>query len=160
MKTNLQRNGYDELDLAILEELQANGRISVADLARKIFLSQPALHNRIKRLEREGIIDQYVALLNREIIGYDLMCFIQISIQPHSMEQISRVEALVNEMPEVLECYRVTGDYDLLLKVVVMNTRILDAFVAQKLTVLEGIDRVQTSVVMHEVKATTRLALR
>lgn len=160
MKTNLQRSGYDELDLTILEELQVNGRISVADLARKIFLSQPALHNRIKRLEREGIIDQYVALLNREIIGYDLMCFIQLSIQPHSMEQINRVEALVNEMPEVLECYRVTGDYDLLLKVVVMNTRILDAFVAQKLTVLEGIDRVQTSVVMHEVKATTRLSLR
>lgn len=160
MKLNLQRHGYDELDIAILEELQINGRISVADLARKIFLSQPALHNRIKRLEREGLIDHYVAILNREMIGYDLMCFIQVSIQPHALEQISKVEASIKELEEVLECYRLTGDYDLLFKVLVMNTKELDNFVTGKLTVIEGIDRIQTSVVMHEVKETTALSLK
>ena len=70
------------------EELQVNSRISVADLARKIHLSPPAVHQRIKRLERAGVIQQYVALLNREMIGYDLLCFIQVSIQPHTQSTV------------------------------------------------------------------------
>lgn len=160
MTDHLQKFGFDELDRAILEELQINGRISVADLARKIFLSQPAVHNRIKRLERAGVIEQYVALLNHEIIGYDLMCFIQISVQPHTSEHINKVEAVIIEMPEVLECYRLTGDYHLLVKVVVHNSKALDGFVAEKLTVLEGIDRIQSSVVMKVLKAETALALK
>src|SRR5215217_6333819 len=69
MAKSLFDSGFDQLDRAILEELQVNSRISVADLARKIHLSPPAVHQRIKRLEREGVIQQYVALLNREMVG-------------------------------------------------------------------------------------------
>jgi Lrp/AsnC family transcriptional regulator, leucine-responsive regulatory protein len=160
MTDHLQKIGFDELDRAILEELQLNGRISVADLARKIFLSQPAVHNRIKRLERAGVIEQYVALLNHEIVGYDLMCFVQISIQPHTNEQITRVEDIITDLPEVQECYRLTGEYHLLLKVVVRNSKALDRFIADKLTVIEGMDRVQSSVVMKVLKSETALSLK
>lgn len=160
MTDQLQKSGFDELDRAILEELQADGRVSVADLSRKIFLSQPAIHNRIKRLERAGVIEGYVALLNHEQIGYDLMCFVQISIQPHTNEHISKVEIAVTALPEVLECYRLTGDYHLLVKVVVRNSKALDRFVAQKLTVLDGIDRIQSSVVMKVLKSETALDLK
>jgi DNA-binding Lrp family transcriptional regulator len=160
MNDALQKSGFDELDRAILEELQVNGRISVADLARKIHLSQPAVHNRMKRLEREGIIQAYVALLDREKIGYDLLCFVQVAIQPHSSEQICKAQAAIKELPEVLECYRLTGDYDLMLKVAVANSRALDEFVSQRLTILEGVDRIHTHIVLNEVKSTTALSLK
>lgn len=159
MKSELQRAGFDELDRTILEMLQAHGRISVADLARQIYLSQPAVHNRIKRLEREGIIKQYTALLDRETIGYGLLGIIQVTVQPHSNQQLNAVEGAIAALPPVLECYRLTGDYDLLLKVVADDTRSLDQFVANRLTTIDGIDRIQTSIVLHEVKVTTALVL-
>ena len=158
MKKALENRGYDNLDITILEELQANGRISVADLARKIHLSQPAVHNRIKRLERDGIIREYVAVLDRESIGYDLLCFVNLSLNPHSQEVTCAVERLINAMPQVLECYNITGRSDMLLKVVVENHRELNAFVKQ-LSTLHGIDRIETSVVLNNVKTTTQLSL-
>ncbi|MBC8171847.1 MAG: Lrp/AsnC family transcriptional regulator [Anaerolineae bacterium] len=160
MKKLLLDSGFDQLDLAILEELQHNGRISVADLARKIHLSQPAIHNRMKRLEREGIIQQYVALVDREAAGYDLMCFIRITIQPHSTENFCRAQTVINANPAVLECYRTTGTHDLVLKVVVSDHKALDKFIADHLMTLPGIDRIDTDMVLNEVKVTTALQLK
>jgi Lrp/AsnC family transcriptional regulator, leucine-responsive regulatory protein len=158
MKKVLENRGYDNLDITILEELQMNGRISVADLARKIHLSQPAVHHRIKRLEREGIIQRYVALLDREAIGYDLLCFVNLSLNPHSQEVTCAVEKMINAMPQVLECYNITGRSDMLLKIVVENHRELNAFI-KKLETINGIDRIETSIVLNNVKTTTELAL-
>ena len=160
MNRSLQEAGFDELDRAILEELQVNGRISVADLARKIHLSQPAVHNRIRRLEREGIIREYVALVDREMVGFDLLCFVEISIQTHSNEQISAVEKAVYALPEVLECYRMMGQCDLLIKIAIRSRKELDRFIGERLTTLPGIERVQTNLVLNEVKTTTALPLK
>lgn len=156
MKKALQDQGFDNLDRAILEELQTNGRISVADLARKIHLSQPAVHNRIKRLERRGVIRGYVALIDREQAGYDVMCFVRLSIQ---QEHITAIREAIAEMPQVLECYRMTGDSDMLLKVVVENHRQLNEFIEKTLCVLPGIQRVETAVVLSEMKTTTQISL-
>jgi Lrp/AsnC family transcriptional regulator, leucine-responsive regulatory protein len=158
MKRTLEERGCDNLDIAILDELQANGRISVADLARKIHLSQPAVHNRIKRLEREGIITQYVALLHHEQIGYDLLCFLQITIRPHAAAVLRGIEDHIQPLPQVLECYRLTGQSDLILKVVVENHSQLNDLVAA-LNGLDGIERIETNVVLRPVKQTTRLSL-
>lgn len=160
MKELLQASGFDNLDFAILEELQKNGRISVADLARKIHLSQPAVHNRIKRLERQGVISQYVALLDREALGYDLLCFIQVSLTQHISEQINQVMESFRVLPQVLECYRIAGEYDILLKVALRNTRHLDQFIELHLTTQAGIGRIQTSLVLNEGKATTVIPLK
>jgi DNA-binding Lrp family transcriptional regulator len=160
MKKWLQDSGFDELDVAILEALQNDGRISVADLARKIHLSQPAVHNRIRRLERQGVIRQYVALLDREIIGYDLLCFVQISFQAHSHEQINTLQDAISQLSPVLECFRMIGNYDLMLKILVRDRKALDAFVDGHLAKLPGVDRIQTSIVLNEVKATTALVLK
>ncbi|TVR22827.1 MAG: Lrp/AsnC family transcriptional regulator [Anaerolineaceae bacterium] len=156
MKKALQDQGFDNLDRAILDELQTNGRVSVADLARKIHLSQPAVHNRIKRLERRGVIRGYVALVDREQVGYDVMCFVQLSIQ---QEHINTIREAVGQMPQVLECYRMTGESDMLLKVVVGNHRQLNEFIEHTLCVLPGIQRVETAVVLSEMKATTQISL-
>lgn len=158
MKKELQQRGFDNLDQAILGELQRNGRSSVADLARKIHLSQPAVHNRIKRLEREGIIRQYVALLDHEQIGYDLMCFIQVTLRPHTPEIMDNIQRMICESVIVLECYTLSGKVDMLMKIVVENHHALNDFVSE-LIQLEGIDRIETAIVMQQVKLSTELSL-
>src|SRR5215813_9899983 len=159
MAKTLFDSGFDQLDRAILEELQVNSRISVADLARKIHLSPPAVHQRIKRLERAGVIQQYVALLNREAVGYDLLCFIRVSIQPHTRTQIDGFQAAMAELPAVLECYRTAGSHDLLLKVAVRDHKELDKFIGDHLMTIPGVDRIEASPVLNEMKATTALKL-
>lgn len=149
----------DDLDLIILEKLQENGRISNAELSRQLSLSQPAIHNRIKRLERDGYIQKYVAVLDRELIGYDLLCFIHISIQLHQLQQIEAFRETINGLPQVLECHHVTGEFDYLLKIVTRNRKDLERFVIDKLTPIPGVARIQTSLVFHEVKSTTAYPL-
>jgi Lrp/AsnC family transcriptional regulator, leucine-responsive regulatory protein len=160
MKDTLHDGSFDQLDLAILEELQVNGRVSVADLARRIHLSQPAVHNRIKRLERKGVISRYVALLDRESAGYDLLCFIRVSIQPHTREQFACWQSGISQLPAVLECYHTAGSYDLLLKIALRSPRELDQFISEHLMTLPGVDRIETSLVLNELKSTTSLALK
>lgn len=154
------QDGFDQLDRAILEELQVNGRISVADLARKIHLSPPAVYQRIKRLERAGVIQQYVALVDREAVGYDLLCFIRISVQPHTDALMQAFQQAVAGLPQVLECYRMAGSYDILLKVVVPNHRQLDQFIRDHLMSLTGVERIETSLVLNEMKYTTAYQLK
>lgn len=160
MSKSLFNSGFDQLDQAILDELQINGRISVADLARKIHLSPPAVHQRIKRLEKAGVIQQYVALLDRESVGYDLLCFIRVSIQPHTKTHLSGFQAAMQELPAVLECYRTAGSYDVLLKIAVKNHKELDQFIGDHLMTIPGVDRIETSLVLNEVKSTTALKLK
>ncbi len=161
LPSNLLRDGgFDQLDLAILEALQANGRISVADLARSIHLSQPAVHNRIKRLERAGVITAYVALLDRDAAGYNLLCFIGLTLRPHTQAQFEAVQDALSAQDCVLECYRVSGAQDLMLKVALADHKALDDFVMTHLSTLPGIERIETHMVLHEVKQTTRLPLK
>ena len=123
-----QESGLDELDVAILRELQSDGRISNVELARHINLSPPATHSRTKRLEEQGFIRQYVALLDMEKVGYDMLCFVSVSLQLHKLEELDSFRAIMSELPEVLGCYHVTGEFDYLLKVVVRNRQDLREF--------------------------------
>jgi DNA-binding Lrp family transcriptional regulator len=155
----LQTAILDDLDKAILQALQADGRTSNADLARQINLSPPAVHARIKRLEKHGYIRQYTALLDPEKAGYDMICFVHLSLQVHQHQQVETIRLAIQQMPEVLECYHLTGEFDYLMKVVVHNRQDLERFVMQRLTVLPGIARVQTGIVLSAVKSTTQIPL-
>ncbi len=155
----LQTAVLDELDKAILQALQTDGRISNADLARQINLSPPAVHARIRRLEKQGYIRQYTALLDPEKAGYDMTCFVQMSLQVHQHQQVEAIRLAIQQMPEVLECYHLTGEFDYLMKVVVHNRQDLERFVMQRLTVLPGVARVQTGIVLSAVKSTTNIPL-
>lgn len=147
----------DELDRAILRELQADGRISNVDLARRVSLSAPATHARVRRLERDGAIHGYTAILDREKAGYDLLCFVEVALQVHQLEQVEGFRNLVRSWPEVLECHHLTGEYDYLLKVVLRNRRDLERFAVNRLTPVPGVSRIHTSLVLAEVKSTTAL---
>jgi Lrp/AsnC family transcriptional regulator, leucine-responsive regulatory protein len=149
----------DDLDLAILRELQADGRLSNADLARRIGLSPPATHARVRRLERDGVIARYVALVDPEAAGYDLSCFVSVGLRAHDRTEIDRFRDAVAGMDEVLEVHHVTGEYDYLLRVVLHNRRDLERFAVERLAPIPGIGRIQTSLVLREVKRTTALPL-
>jgi len=159
MIKNSQENMLDEIDLALLRSLQTEGRLSNVELARKINLSPPATLARMRRLEKDGYIRQYTAVVDREKAGYDLLCFIHIAMQMHQYEQVDKFRKLIQKMPEVLECHHITGEYDYLLKVVLRNRKDLERFVVDRLTPIPGVSRIHTSLVFTEVKSTTALPL-
>src|SRR5512136_2128108 len=148
----------DPIDKALLRALQADGRLSNVELARKINLSPPATHARLRRLEKNGTIRQYTAIVDREKAGYDLLCFIHISLQMHQVEQVEKFREATRKMPEVLECHHITGEYDYLLKVALHNRKDLERFVVDKITPI-GVARIHTSLVLAEVKSTMALPL-
>lgn len=145
----------DELDRQILAIVQENGRISNAELAQRIHLSPPAAHARLKRLQARGVIRQFVALLDREQLGYDLMALIHVTLAQHQPARVQEFRAAIQTMPQVLECYHVTGEYDYLLKVVVRNRKELEQFLVETLTPAPGVGRIRTNLVFSEIKATT-----
>ena len=149
----------DSIDRALLKVLQSEGRLSNAELSRRVNLSAPAVHARLRRLEKDGYIYQYAALLDREKAGFDMLCFVHISLQLHQPEQVERVRAAIREMPEVLECHHVTGEYDYQLKVVIHNRKDLERFVLERLTPIPGLALIHTSLVLSEVKTTTALPM-
>ncbi len=149
----------DSSDIAILNELQQSGRIRNVELAEKVHLSPPATHARVKRLESIGVIAGYTATLDRNKLGQDCMCFITVSLELHQADKINAFFEAVQQLPEVLECHHLTGNYDYLLKVVVSNNRELERFISKTLVPMPGMSRVSTSVVLREIKSNTAYRL-
>lgn len=149
----------DEKDRKLLGYLQEDARISNAELARRVDLSPPGLQKRLRRLEQKGIIDRYVTLLNREALGFDMLCLIQVTMRRHEPQAIDRFRILVQDMPEVLECYSVTGEFDYLLKIAVRNRKHLEHFLMDDLTPIPGMDTIRTSLVLRGIKETTAVSL-
>ncbi|WMS87103.1 Lrp/AsnC family transcriptional regulator [Pleionea litopenaei] len=149
----------DAADTAILTVLQQEGRISNVALAERVKLSPPATLTRLKRLERDGYIDRFVAVLDRHKTGHDTLSFIQLTLSLHQHQQIHDILERIVAMPEVLECHNVTGEYDYLLKVALRNTQALELFISKKLIPMPGIARLHTSLVLKEYKASMALDL-
>jgi Lrp/AsnC family leucine-responsive transcriptional regulator len=149
----------DNIDRALLNEIQQDSRISNSELARRIKLSQPATHARLKRLETLGVVRQHVSLLDRDKLGLDLICFFQVRLEAHSEQALLRFEQEVIAFPEVLECHYLTGQFDYLLKAVFENRRSLEQFERQRLRALSDVAQITTSVTLSEIKMTTVLPL-
>lgn len=149
----------DELDRRILDLLQRDARNTLQDIARQVGLSAPGLQKRLTKLENSGLILGHHTLLNRDILGYDLLCFVQVHLSHHELSRVHQFREAVQHMPQVLECYHLTGDTDYLLKVVAKNRKDLEHFLVEVLTPAPGVDRIRTSLVLNEVKATTALPL-
>ena len=118
----------DDIDRKILKLLQANARMSLKTIAENTFLSSPAVSARIERLEKEGIITGYHAMVNPMKLGYHILAFINLDVVP---EDKPKFYAYAKEVPNVLECSCVTGDYSMLLKVAFRSTMELDAFIGE-----------------------------
>jgi Lrp/AsnC family leucine-responsive transcriptional regulator len=159
MKSTESLKQLDDKDRLLLRLLQQNSRVSSAELARQLKLSNPGLQKRLKRLEENGFIEGYVTLINREALGLDLLCFTQVTLTHEKPECVGQFCDRVKDLPEVLECHHLTGEFDYLLKVVVPNPQQLEQFLAQKVRKLPGVDKIRTSIVLSEVKVSTSLPL-
>ncbi|MCB0532307.1 MAG: Lrp/AsnC family transcriptional regulator [Lewinellaceae bacterium] len=147
----------DATDRAILQLLQEDAFLTTKEIAAQTQLTTTPVFERIKRLEREGYIARYTALLDRRKIGLTMLVFCDVLLKEHNREYLLRFEESVVRLPEVLECHHVTGEYDYLLKVAVHDMDDYQQFIKEKLAVLENIGRVQSHFVMTEVKNSTVL---
>ncbi|MEJ5170407.1 MAG: Lrp/AsnC family transcriptional regulator [Fimbriimonadales bacterium] len=153
------RTFLNQTDREILRILQKNGRISNADLARQIGLSQPSTLAKVRSLVRSGFIRQFTALCDQKSLGYDVTALTMVSLSLHHERPIERFRRAVAEFPEVLECYHTTGEFDFLLKVVVDSIYSYERFVSEKLSRIHGIRKINTSFVLSTTKHTTELPI-
>jgi len=147
----------DAIDRQILDLLQDNGRTTVLEIARKVKLSSPSVSERLKKLHRRGYIKKYVAILDEKKLGKTTTAFVRVSIQypKYFPLFISRI----NELPEVMECHRITGDHSCILKVRVKDTEALDHFLTRKVGEIEGVTNATSEIVLSTMKEETRLTL-
>ncbi len=149
----------DSTDYAILALLQHDSNRTDVELARKVSLSASGLKKRLRKLERRGVIQQQVTLLDRNAVDLGLMCFVQIYLTHHQTDARKQFHRAVRELPEVLECHALTGEHDYLLKIVARDYRHLEHILADHLASIPGVDRLLTSIVLNEIKRTTALPL-
>ncbi len=150
----------DDTDRSILRLLQQNATLKTRELSEMINLSYTPVYERVRKLEKEGIIKKYVALVDREKVGKKLMVICNIALKEHSRAMGERFVQAISGYPEVLECLNISGDYDFLLKVVVEDMPEYQNFLMEKLGSLENIiGSTQSQFVMGEIKSTTELKL-
>ncbi|GAB2533138.1 Lrp/AsnC family transcriptional regulator [Spirosoma aerophilum] len=145
----------DKTDRRILTLLQQNARLTIQEIGQKINLSKTPVHERIKRLEREGIIDRYVTILDRKKLGNLLIVFCQITLDRQTRDAFAEFENAVRLLPEVLECNRVSGTFDYLLKIVSRDMDTYNYFYQEQLSVIPGTLHISSFFVMADVKNST-----
>jgi DNA-binding Lrp family transcriptional regulator len=150
----------DKYDRAILEALQKDGRISNVQLAARVNLSESACLRRVRTLEDEGYIDRYVALVNQSRVGLGGNVLVHIGLHREEQSELAAFEAAVRNIPEVMECYLMTGEFDYLLRVVVADMADFERLHKEALTRLPGVARVNSSVAIRTVQKKTELPLR
>ena len=145
----------DSIDAQLLNYLQKDAKQTNKELASKLNMSVTAVYERIKKLEKAGVIDNYVALLNKESIGRSFIAFCHIKLVKHSQKLVNQFEKEVATIDEILEVYHLSGDYDYLLKVHVKDMASFRKFMVNKLTNIDHIGSSNSMFVISEVKHTT-----
>ncbi|MDR3438403.1 Lrp/AsnC family transcriptional regulator [Telmatospirillum sp.] len=149
----------DDFDLKILRVLQENARVTTLDLAERVGLSPTPCARRVKRLEDDGLIDRYVTLLNAKRLGIGLMVFVNVRLSSQAPKSFETFEAAIGEMPEVVGCYLLAGNYDYLIQVRVANVDAFRDFIRERLIAIDGIMETQSSIVLEQTKYTTALSI-
>ena len=147
----------DSMDRRLLSALQKKGRISNADLADEVNLSASACHRRVQRLEADGYIQGYVALLDPRKMGVPAMVFVEITLSSQADEVLEAFETAVSRIPDVLECHLTAGKADYILKIVAEDTEDFARIHRQYLTRLPGVAQMQSSFTLRTVFRTTAL---
>lgn len=142
----------DEIDRKILRELRKDGRLSNTHLAEKVGLSQSPCWNRVRQLEEQGVIEGYTVLLNQKALGVPDTVMIEVTLDKHDDATFARFGEALAQMPEVLEAYLLTGEYDYLIKVAVAGTEGYEVFLRKKLYKLPGIRHSRSTFVLRCLK--------
>ena len=149
----------DHFDKKLLSILQTNGRISNVELSEAVNLSESACLRRVKSLEERGFIDKYVALLDQKRAGLTDTVFVHIVLKREEKSELLAFEEAVKEIPEILECYLMPGEFDYLLHLVVANMADFERLHNESLTQLPGVSRVNSSFAIRTVQKTTALPI-
>ena len=155
----MDKNRLDHIDQKILAILQDKGRITNAQLASEVGLSPSRTLERVRRLENREVIQKYVALVDPEVLDRGTLAYVQVSLSRHGISAIHRFLEAIRDIPEVLECHHIAGDFDYLLKVRVKNIPAYQEFALQRLTSLDGIRTFETYFVLGTEKQETSLPL-
>jgi Lrp/AsnC family transcriptional regulator, leucine-responsive regulatory protein len=155
----MPKTELDAIDCRIIDALQADGRLSNVDLAHRVGLSPSPCLRRVNRLEREGYIQTYRAMLERRLIGLGLTVFVGVKIDGHADDRATVFEAAVVAMPEVIACHMVSGEADYLLEVVVRDLEHYQRFLLGKLLSLPIVKEVRSSIAIQTLKAAAPLPL-
>ncbi len=150
---------FDATDIRILQLLQENAQLTLKDISKQINLSMTPTHDRIKRLENEGVIDKYVTILNKKMLGNPMTVYCNITLDKQQKNHFEEFEQAIKEFPEVIECSVISGSFDYLLKVIVKNMEAYNEFYQKKLSDLQSVAHISSSFVMSEVKSTTVLPI-
>lgn len=149
----------DNVDLQILKLLQRNARITTRELAREVNLSTTPVFERIKRLEKEGYIREYTAVLDANKLGQGFTVFCSVKLKQMSKAAANDFVACIKDIPEVAECYNITGEYDYLLKINAPDMRYYNEFIINTIGTIDSVGSVLSSFVMNEIKHTNSLPL-
>ncbi len=150
---------FDIIDRKLLQLLQTDSKQTNKELSNKLNLSVTAVFERIKKLENNGVINKYVALVKKEKVEKSFVAFCHIKLSQHIQEYVVQFEKEVTKLTEVLECHHISGDYDYLLKVVVKDMDAFREFMVEKLTNINHIGSTHSMFVISEVKSTTALPI-
>jgi DNA-binding Lrp family transcriptional regulator len=150
----------DKFDRGILKTLQRNGRTANSVLAQQVNLSESACLRRVRTLEESGLIEGYVALINQEHAGCPVNVFVNITLERQDQTDLHAFEEAVRKIPEVMECYLMTGDYDYLLRVVASDTADFERIHSKVLTRLPGVARVHSSFALRPVQKSRELPIK
>lgn len=142
----------DDIDRAILDLLEANGKMGNKELANEIGLTITPTYERVRRLERDGIIKGYRAIIDQKRIGKELHVHCHISLKNHSTDSIKEFEARIVELDEVVACYNIAGDYDYTLEVKIIDMDAYHNFIRNTLTSINNIGNIQSAFVMKTMK--------
>jgi Lrp/AsnC family transcriptional regulator len=149
----------DRYEKKILALLQEDATLTTSAIAEKIGLSSSPCWRRIDRLEREGFIKRRVALVDRKKVGLNAHIFAQIKLNAHGRANLDEFAAAIREFPEVLECYVLMGSVDFLIRVVAPDIEAYERFFFNRLSQLPGVQEVNSTVALSEIKATTVLPI-
>lgn len=147
----------DETDKAVLYILQQNSRTTIKEMAKRLNLSTTPIFDRMKKLEKAGVIKQYVALVEPKLVGKSLTVFINLSIKEHGKEAINEFLNTITAFPEVIECHHITGNADFILKVILADIEAYNQFILDKLSVIPNIGKVESKFSLSVRKNTTAI---
>lgn len=147
----------DAIDADILKMLQEDAHLTNREISLQLHLTTTPVHERIKRLEKEGYIKKYVAILDKKKLERGLIVFCNVSLKQHTHENGKKFVAEIQSLPEVIECYNIAGDYDFLLKILVKDMPAYQTFVLGGLGSLKSIGSVKSIFVMGEIKHSTSI---
>jgi len=150
---------FDKVDLSILNLIQEDSTITIKEMAKRLNVSTTPIFERLKRLEKQGVIQKYVALLNPKKVGKKLQVFVDISVVDHRITAIDDFVAHIEKFPEIMECYHITGEADFLLKIVVEDIDVYNEFVTRKLSTVPNIGKIRSSFSLSTKKKLTAFNL-